>query len=198
MRIFVLLGLIPLCLFASENTANQAFIENNLFVTFDSLNIKSLGVSDTVNLDFGVVQGEQKGFIKNLLIRYMDQAVISSDGHANKSTIRIEQFETTIVYEQNSSGFLGLETETVRQNNISISGWIEDFNHNKRTQKSITFNKTFTDTLETGNIENLESSPYSFTKGFMKEQTIWTEIVEPVFLFTSVATVIYLFFSVRS
>ena len=44
----------------------------------------------------------------------------------------------------------------------------------------------------------LEKSPYKFTKGKTKELSMWEEIVEPVMVFSSVAVIVYLFFSVRS
>jgi hypothetical protein len=197
MWILILFGIIPFILFASEDSGNQVWIEKNLITVFDSLGINNITVSDTVNLDFGVVEGEQKGFLKNLLIHYLEHYVVSTNPNSDKTTIRIEQFETGIVYEQNSKGFLGLETETIRENKISISGWIENID-DKKIQKSIILNKIFTDTLETGNITNLENSPYSFTKGIMNKHSLWTKIVEPVLVVSSVATIVYLFFTVRS
>jgi len=197
--VHLIIGLffLPFLLLASENENNLTWIENNLNSIFDSLKIADHSTLENTELDFGKVNGDKFGFIKNQIIKYYDSEDINN--HAKKDSVlfRIEQFDIEIVYEQSSAGFLNLETKTVRKNTINLAGWIENKSNNS-VIKSLNIYKTFSEKLTTNNISQLEESPYSFTKGETNELSLWVNIIEPAMVISSVAVVVYLFFSVRS
>ena len=187
---------IPFFILASENENNLTWVENNLNSIFDSLKITKHSSLENTELDFGKVSGDKFGFIKNQVVKYFES---KGTDHVKTDSVllRIEQFDIEIVYQQSSFGFLNLDTETVRKNTISLAGWLENKSNNS-VIKSLNIKKTFSEKLTTNNISKLEESPYSFTKGNTYELSLWTNIVEPLMAVSSVAVIVYLFFSVRS
>ncbi|MCB0283741.1 MAG: hypothetical protein KDF60_14235 [Calditrichaeota bacterium] len=181
---------------ASEDQNNLKWIENNLITVFDSLALKKIiSKEEAANIEFGVVSGEKKGFLKNTLIQWLEQGN-PPEKLKSESKIYVEQFNIRIVYQQEATGFLGLSTEYVRKNNIVLSGWIGNADGSKL--KVLNINKEFSEKVKTDNLAELEESPYSFTRGNTQELSIWTSTIEPVMAISSVAIIVYLFFSVRS
>jgi hypothetical protein len=187
---------IPFLIFASENESNLVWIENNLDSIFDSLEIAPYSNLEHAELEFGKISGEKFGFLKSQLIRYLDVHGLD-DKAADSVLIRIEQFNIDIVYQQYASGFLGMGSEIVRKNTILLKGWLEK-KAAPSVIRSLNVEKTFDQKLATDNTAQLEESPYSFTRGRMIELSLWKNVVEPVMVSVSVATLVYLFFSVRS
>jgi hypothetical protein len=187
----------PFLIIASENENNLTWIENNLNSIFDSLGIAQYSVLKNTELDFGKVNGEKFGFIKNQVIKYFDSKKNARPVERDSVLFRIEQFDINVVYVESSAGFLNLETETVRKNIIHLAGWLETKSDHS-VKKSLNINKTFSEKLTTDDISELEQSPYVFTKGKTEKLSLWKNIIEPAMVLTSVAVIVYLFFSVRS
>jgi len=187
----------PFLIIASENVNNLTWIENNLNSIFDSLGIAEYSDIRNTELEFGNVSGEKFGFLKNQLISYLNSKSADSLLKNDSVLIRIEQFDIDVVYLENSQGFLNLETETVRKNDIKLAGWLESKTDHS-VKKSLNVNKVFSEKLTTDNISELEQSPYRFTYGKTEEFSLWKSTIEPVMVFASVAVIVYLFFSVRS
>jgi hypothetical protein len=194
-KLLYLLLIIPMLSQAQSPQRNYDWIESNIIKLLDSLQVRESigGKSFTINL--GAVKGEQKGFIKNLLLKYFENNLSNRVGDSTP-IIHIEQFKTGIVYEQKSYGFLNLGTNYLRQNNIVFNGWIE--NENSRPVKSFNINKIFKEEIEGYDFSTLEESPYHFTKGQTKDLSFWTCTLEPVIVGATIGVVVYLFFSVRS
>lgn len=195
---YFIIGLffIPFLILASENENNLTWIENNLNSIFDSLQIAEYSNLEKTELEFANVSGEKFGFLKSQLSGYIDEKGISLS-EADSIVLRIEQFDINIVYQQYSAGFLNLETETVRNNNIVLAGWLETKSGNS-VLKSLNIKKTFSEKLTTNNTAQLEQGPYFFTRGRAVELSIWEKVVEPAMVSISVAAMVYMFFSVRS
>lgn len=194
---FLGLLLIPVLSSASNNVNNLQWIENNLVTIFDSVNVA--GYSDLANteFEFGSVYGDKFGFIESQLIKYFDASNSAVNHQEDSTLLRIELFDTGIVYVQKSTGFLNLETEYIRKNNITLTGWLEN-KKNHEILLSVDVNKTFSELLYADKFTELEKSPYSFTKGTTTELSLWQEVLEPVMVVTSVAVIVYLFYTVRS
>ena len=197
--IYYFLGifLFPVLLSASNNVNNLQWIENNLVTIFDSVNVSGYSNLANTEFEFGSVYGDKFGFIESQLIKYFDANKTSGAHQQDSTLLRIELFDTGIVYEQKSTGFLNLETEYIRKNKITLTGWLEN-KKNHEILLSLDVNKTFSELLNTDNFSELEESPYSFTIGTTTELSLWQEVLEPVMVVTSVAVIVYLFYTVRS
>lgn len=171
------------------------WIESNLTQIFDSLQIKEIFENSNLTIRTTAVNEELSGFIRNFIIGYLKPAGLNNDNES-KRIMHIEQFETGIVYLQNSGGFLYLQTEVSRFNHILLKGWIEE--QNEIILKPIEIHKTFSERDFTEDLSDAELSPYSFTKGKTKENSFWAEVVEPVLVVSTLSVMVYLFFSVRS
>ncbi len=194
-KIVYLLLIIPMLSLAQSPQRNYDWIESNVIELLDSLQVKESIGEKSFTINLGAVKGEQKGFIKNLLLRYFENNLGNPVGD-NAPIIHIEQFNTGIVYEQKSYGFLNLGTNYLRKNNIVLNGWIE--NENSRPVRSFSINKIFKEEIEGDDFSTLEESPYRFTKGQTKDLSFWTSTLEPVMVGATIGVVVYLFFSVRS
>ncbi len=64
--------------------------------------------------------------------------------------------------------------------------------------KSISSEKIFSDEINYNNIEELETSSYSFTQGERQKYSGWDKIIEPAIIVTSVVVIILLFFTQRA
>ena len=64
--------------------------------------------------------------------------------------------------------------------------------------KSITSVKFFSDEINYNNIEELETSSYSFTQGERRKYSGWDRIIEPAIIITSVVVIVLLFFTQRA
>ena len=187
---------IPFLILASDHENNLTWIENNLDSIFDSLKIAEYANPQNTVLDFGQVSGEKFGFIRNQVIKYISSQS-DTDLAADSVLIRIEQFNVEIVYLQKSVGLFNLGTETIRKNKIDLAGWVDIKSDNPQL-KSLNIKRTFSEKLTTQNITELEESPYTFTKGILREASLWVNVIEPVMVISAVSLLVYLFFSVRS
>lgn len=195
LRLFFLILIPPLLLFSQEPITNIEWIEKNLYSIFDSLNVKESVNDRIVKINFGVVKGEKRGFIKSKLLSYLTHKIPDGD-QTNFINFHVEQFNIAIVYEQNSGGFLLFDTYYLRKNRITFIGWIEDFED--KPIQSFNINKVFSEKLNIDNLSQIEESPYSFVKGETKELSFWTNTLEPILVGGSISVIVYLFFSVRS
>lgn len=183
--------------FAGDQEGNLKWIENNIDSIFDSLKINEVASLEDTKIEIGAVQGEQAGFIKNKIIKFLDKNKRQDTGKQPIDKIfRVEQFATEIVYHENSYGFLNLQTGFQRENHINFNGWIED--ESGKILISIKVNKTIADSLFIDNIPEIEKSPYSFTRGRTKNLALWNKVVEPVLVSGTVGLMVYLLFTVRS
>lgn len=190
------MNFIQVPLHASDDQKNLDWIESNLIAIFDSLELQqTISKESVANIEFGVVTGEKKGFLKNTLIQWLQRKNLS-ENHNTESKIYVEQFNIGIVYQQETTGFLGLSTEYIRKNKLLLSGWIEKADGSKLNVLNI--NKELSEKVKTDNLTELEDSPYSFTRGTVKDLSSWTSTIEPVMALGSIAIIVYLFFSVRS
>lgn len=187
----------PFLLLAEENKSNLEWIESNLSSILDSLQISDFCDSENTTLDFGVIKGEQFGFVKSRIIEFLEENKNKTSFQSDSILLRIEQFSTRIVYVQKSTGFLNLSTQYSRKNLIVLTGWLEDQTNNK-ILKSLDVNKIFVQKINADDFTSLEKSPYQFTRGTTEELSVWHKTIEPVMVVTSFAVIIYLFFSVRS
>jgi len=194
-KLFFLVILFPLLSSGQEPISNIDWIGKNIHTILDSLDVKKSFNNRSLKIDFGAVKGEKKGFIKSQVLSHLNQ-VIPGEEENNFISFHIEQFNTSIVYEQNSDGFLSLNTYYLRKNNITFIGWIE--NEASKPIKSFNINKIFSEKLDIDNLREIEESPYSFSKGETRDLSLWTSTIEPILVGSSIAVIVYLFFSVRS
>lgn len=195
-KILAFLVFFPYLCFSGNQRTNLQWVESNLAVLFDSLEIsRQINLNDT-KIEVGAVKGEQSGFIKNKIINYLEGSADQYFEQDSLKIFRVEQFHTEIVYQQNSYGMLGLQSGYFRENHIEFKGWIE--NAEGKILKSIDVIKTVTDSLEADNIPFLDKSPYSFSKGRIQDLSLWSRVIEPLLVTSTIGVMVYLLYSVRS
>ncbi len=187
---------VPVFCFPGQQDNNLDWLEKNIDSILDSIEISEIISLNNTKFEFGAVPGEQIGFIKNKIIKYLEEKKNQPISETSVNIFKVEQFNTSIVYQENSTGFLNLNTGYKRLNYIIFDGWVEDTNG--KILKSFKVKKTVTDSLEVENISRLEQGPYSFTRGKTKDLALWNTVVEPVLISGSIGLLVYLLFSVRS
>jgi hypothetical protein len=181
--------------YAEKQSPNINWIEKNLISIFDSLHIPAAVEQDSIIIQTGAVYGDEQTFIKGFVIKFLASRVSPDSQKKQVKIFHIEQFVTDIVYLQRSSGFLYLQTDIDRINNIKFTGWIED--KKGTVLQSIDIQRKFVEKSISGE-SGLEKSSYSFSRGKTVELSLWTQIVEPVIVVSALTTMAYLFFKVRS
>ena len=190
------IALVPIFCFPGDQDNNLEWIEKNIDSILDSIKISEITNLNNTKLEFGAVHGEQIGFIKNKIIKYLEEKKNQPNSERSDKIFKVEQFNTEIVYQENSTGFLNLEIEYTRINYINFDGWIEDTNG--KIFRSFKVKKTVTDSITVESISSLEKGPYSFTRGKTKNLAIWSTLIEPILIGGTVGLMVYLLFSVRS
>jgi hypothetical protein len=193
--IILVLGL-SLYLFASEPISNLALLdsllEEELNLVFQGANADTSGVQ----LEFGAVKGEKRGYIRAILIEYLTKKNVPVNRSEASLKLIIEQFNPMFVYTQVKGNLLGISDTYERKLNLKLKGWLQ-----KTSGEVIHFfekNKFYSDMVREKQFSKLEVGPYSFQKGDIIETTIWGKAIEPVLVILSVTTVVYLFFTMRS
>lgn len=159
-------------------------------LSFDTMD--SMGVT----IQFGKVDGEKRGFINQLLLEYLTKQSRWSVGAENGGILHLEQFDSRIVYAQSPSGWLGWQGKLQRRHQLFLQGFLE--NENGNILKTWNFDTVLTDTIPENIVQRLENDPYLFTKGSYSEPGSWKKVIEPVMVTAALATLVFLFFTIRS
>ena len=95
-----------------------------------------------------------------------------------------------------SSGLFGAD-RCKRDIVLKITGQIRE-EPSGQMIKSISKVKSFSDEIFYNNIEELETSSYSFTQGERRKYSAWDRIIEPALIVTSAVIIVLLFFTQRA
>jgi len=110
--------------------------------------------------------------------------------------LHVEQFKVDIVYVSDFS-WLPWQADSLKRNiHLYLTGWY-------KTQKDslarpFTIIRKNQDEIADAQRIKLESSSYLFSRGHQQSKGFWTKIVEPAMVLVTAATMVYLFFTVRS
>jgi hypothetical protein len=176
--------------------------KTNLNIFFNLIDSSAASVinnlpPDQKNLSFNFILGSDYDLFKDHLITYFTNKKFKIF-QSEKSTDSIMKIDYTIDNAKVTygnvfrSGFLG--TFKV-QRNIKISG---NYVINKNPIFAVKFNYAVSDTINYGDIKDLEGFSYPVTKGEIPPEPFFSNLLEPVIAIGSAAVVIFLFFTIRS
>ena len=179
-----------------KNISNQAVIENGLQSTLDSTIRSTFKKGDDLIIHFNHVSDEKISFLNTFFIKYFSKKGLIVKKDSANYKLEIEQFSINITYKESSASLWGTGDNAQRNVSIKMTGWIEE-NINK---KYIPFNvdRIVKDEMSIHNIREIETSPYTFTTGQVFKKSSWANYVEPFVVSVTAATVILLFFVLRT
>jgi len=174
-----------------EDVPNIKVVERLLEASLDSLDLSK----SVESFSFGPVQVQQRGYLQNYLAHYFSHGYLDSSALGIKE-FHVEQFAIGIVYVSDFAVLPWQVDSLLRVVRLSYSGWYVL----KKSGSVIPFSdsRQIKGFIADGQREKLETSPYAFCRGTLRNTSIWSKVAEPVLLVTTVATLVYLFFTVRS
>jgi hypothetical protein len=176
---------------------NQRILEERLVSILDSLNISMPVDSSEVSLKVGTIAGEKRFFLKNRLIHYFSQKDITINSKNARLQFEVEQFNVKFIYYEENRRLFGMDNKLQRKMYLQFDGWLED-SLSGRALNYFSIDKNYYDYIDGNRIDFIEQSAYSFTRGRLITTSKWTKYIEPVIVVLSVATAVYLFFSLRT
>ncbi len=108
----------------------------------------------------------------------------------------IDHFKAIVAYHEDLKRLTGFSEELTRQIDMELRGWIITKSDSK-VVNSFSIQKHHNDLVSKNQLDEIEKSPYKFTKGSLITKSLWTRYLEPLIIVSAVSTIIYLFFSVR-
>ena len=181
---------------AEDNLSNLNVIEKELQNALDSTLQTVIQNGDELEIVFNKISDEKGAFLKTFFIDYLTKNEVTVRIDSAALRLEIEQFDVNIVYNETSAKMWGTSDVFDRQIVIKLKGVIDDQKSNQF--RSLNVDKKFTDKISSKNMKAIENSPYSFTAGRLLKKSSWTNFVEPVVVSISAATIILLFFILRT
>jgi hypothetical protein len=159
-----------------------------------TLLLKDLGDVKKVNLElnFGVDYSVFANQVRGKLLRNGVQLL--SDNSEDKDFVRVNFVvdNSFVGYsEPEKDGFFG---DFFTERTIELSG--NYFISNQSQVKD--FNLSILDTINVEDVEYIENRSYPFTRGDLPPEPFFSSLLEPIVAIGAAATVVILFFSVRS
>jgi len=113
------------------------------------------------------------------------------------TTFKISEFNVVLVYSKPyTKSFIG-KTFLKRKLVVQLFGQLFE-SKSGRIIKPVKGEKSFDDEILYDELENIEKSPYPFTQGILSDISNWQIYFEPLVALSSIAVLIYLFFSLRT
>jgi len=177
----------------SQTTSNL----DKFYTLIDSastLLLKDLGDVKKVNLElnFGIDYSVFANQIRGKLLRNEVQLIGDNSDEQNFVRVNFVVDNSFVGYsEPEKDGIFG---DFFTERTITLSG--NYFISNKSQVKD--FKLTAIDTINVEDVENVENRSYPFTRGDLPPEPFFSSLLEPIVAIGAAATVIILFFSVRS
>ncbi len=208
MKIQIVLFVIFFVILSGKNYAQEisnigridSLITSAMQGHFDELSYEEY---DSLVIDVANLSWENGNYLKILLGNQAAKNSFKVFRNYNSSSsfqglvLTIDQFSIKIEYSRPyNKAFLG-RNYVERRFDIHLKGQFY-FLRNDEVLRPINIVSKFSDELLYGNIEDVESSNYNFSKGKREDYTFWEKIYEPVLVIASVGVVVYLFFTQRT
>jgi hypothetical protein len=111
--------------------------------------------------------------------------------------LEITKFAVNLTYGQSGENIRRDDDYIGRNIVVHISGQIYNLETGE-ILKSVDGTNSYYDEIEYQQIDIIEKSPYSFTRGIKGEYSNWERWIEPVIVVASVAVSLFLFFTLRT
>jgi hypothetical protein len=180
-----------------QTSTNQELVERMTESLLDSAFSSMADVSTLrISLNAELIEGERKIFLFNNLVGYLDNQNQSVHLDSSDITLVVDRFDIDITYLEKSLRLLGLNRTIQRQVEVTLNGHIHD-HISKRAGLPFSYSSMWDDRISSDKIVHVENSPYNLFRGRLVKAIYWTKYIEPAVVIVSVATLIYIFFSVR-
>lgn len=192
-------GYMALALVFSQFEANAQEFQSNLDIietvyssTLDSL----LTDFPEYDLQLSDVDREYQSFLRSGWIHFW----IGKQGPEVDDSVMfvfvVDRFNAIVTYHEDLKRLTGFSEELDRQIDMEFRGWVVTKSDSKVIQ-SFSSRKHYSDFVSKSQLDTIEKSPYTFTKGNLVTKSVWTRYLEPLVIVSAVSTIVYLFFSVR-
>jgi len=176
---------------------NISIIEQETAAVWDSLCSVNLPDSADLIIDTGIINGEKKFFLNAVFLNSMSTA---GGWKVNTKTGRyklvIDEFDVRIMYYEKTERLTGFSKKLQRYLEIKLKGRLEDIKSGSVISVDQS-SRVIRNEFDSANIEKIEQSGYSFSRGSHKTFSRWSRFLEPGIAVLSVTAMIYLLFSVR-
>jgi len=160
---------------------------SNLFIN-DIGDVKKINLELNLGTEYSLFANKVRGKLIKRGVEIVPKN--SSDGNSETASFVIDNCNVNYT-EPYRDGWFG-DFYTNRQVSLSGNYYISS---NQIVQK---FNLTEVDTINIEDVERIEDRSYPFTQGELPPEPFFASLLEPVVAITAAATIIVLFFSVRS
>ncbi|NOX88020.1 MAG: hypothetical protein GXO77_03270 [Calditrichaeota bacterium] len=198
-KVFLLIwaGFLVYGLAADQAARNEQLIEKIFFRILDSLKVSKQFDSTGVYVQFDKLDPEKRSFCRSRLIKYFSQKKIAVSEKKQGRLLVIQQFDPVVEYYEPAAEILGFSGQIKRRVLLRFRGWTGS----PSAAVPNLFWEMESDTMDVidrGQIERVEQSPYTFTRGKWVSYSTWTRFLEPFIIIGSVTILIFLFYSLRT
>ncbi|MBD3225453.1 MAG: hypothetical protein GF313_12025 [Caldithrix sp.] len=182
----------------NERLTNTELMEKLLKRDIDSV-LKPVLTNQNISSIKLLVQNMPKDkhlFLKYIFSDVLDNYSMQLSNADSALSITVFKFDVDVYYKEHAKTLLGLKAQNERIIQYNFSGFIEN-GYDQGFSRKLEFNNTFNDVVDEP-LEKLDSKNFPFLKGNIVKSTPWTIIFEPLIIISSIGTVVYLFYSMRS
>jgi len=158
---------------------------------------------DSIAIDVSQLVPEKQNYLRILLGNWFfsNSFQVYRNYHQGMSfqgtVFEINQYDLNIIYsEPYEKKFLGSDFVR-REVSLEMNGQFYEAGE-QRVELTLSTKKVFTDEIPYAEISGIENRGYTFARGRRENYSFWDKVYEPVLALTSVAVLVYLFFSQRS
>jgi len=181
-------------LFSQINT-NQQIVEARTDLMLDSISTNLPDSLNLISIKINSNNQEIKSFLLNQFAQYFAKKKITVSLDSAAFRIVIENFSAIVEYQENKAGILGLNRELRRNIFFKANGFIID--NSMIIIDTFKFDSIHDDDVRSSDLNMIENSPYLFCHGITVSATNWTKYIEPGIIIASVASVVFLLFTMR-
>ena len=175
---------------------NISIIEQLTAAVWDSLCTANLPDSAELIIDTENIKGEKKFFLNSVFLNSMNSSGWQVNTKTGRYKLVVSEFNAEIFYHENTGRLTGFSSSLERILKIKLKNRLEDI----KTGRVITADNSIRlmrDDIDSGILEEIEQSSYSFSRGSQETYSRWSRYFEPGIALFSVSAMIYLLFSVR-
>ena len=175
---------------------NQQLVEAKTAAMLDSIGSRLPDSLKAIAFETSVNDREIKSFLLNQVVQYFakNKITVSLDSAALK--VVFENFDIKAEYQENKTGMLGLNRDLERTIVFKANGFLID-NSRMVVIDAFHFDTIHRDIIQSEDLSRIESSPYTFCQGITVNTVTWTKYIEPGIVIVSVASIVYLLFTMR-
>jgi hypothetical protein len=174
-----------------------------ILILTDQLPEMKINHADSLALDVLRLEPEIQNYLRVLVGNWFLQNSFQVFRNYNAGSsfqgmvLEINKYNLEIVYSKPYEKSLLGADYIRRQISLDLHGQFYDAGRQK-VQHAVRKTEIYTDEIPYADINRVDESAFPFTKGQREDYSLWDKLYEPVLTVTSVAILVYLFFSRRT